>query len=68
MQENTIYTGTYIVFKIYRKSRRKEILKRNLTRDQAQTLVNSYPDNQKSMVCFNKQFYAQKYFKTLKTA
>lgn len=56
------YTGTYEVFKLYRVSGRREVLRRNLTRDEAQRVVNSYPDSSRSMVVFAKQFTAEKYF------
>jgi len=56
------YTGTYKVMKLYRVSRRREVLRRNLTRDEAQRVVNSYPDSSRSMVVFFKQFSADKYF------
>ena len=40
--EKTIY---YKVFKVFRKSQRREILRRNLTEDEAKRVVNSYPDS-----------------------
>ncbi len=58
-----IYTGTYKVYKIMRKSRRRQIIRRGLTRDEAKQLVNSYPDSSRSMVVFDKQFYSDKYYK-----
>lgn len=64
MQTEKIYIGTYKVYKLFRKSRRKEILRRGLTREQAIQLVQSYPDSNNSMVVFDKQFYSEKYFKT----
>lgn len=57
-----IYIGPYKVFKIFRKSRRVEVIKRGLTLDDAKKLVNSYPDSNSSMVCFCKQFNSKKYF------
>ena len=45
----------YKVYKVYRNSGRKIVLQRNLTKDQATIMVNSFPDSQKSMVCFTKQ-------------
>jgi hypothetical protein len=45
----------YKVVKIFKKSRRKEILERNLTREQAIRVVNRYPDSSRSMVVFTKQ-------------
>lgn len=50
------YTGTYKVVKIFRKSNRREIIRRNLTIEQAKNLVSSYPDSNTSMVVFYKQF------------
>lgn len=60
--QNKTYTGTYKVYKIFRKSNRREIIRRGLTRDEAKQLVNSYPDSNRSMVVFDKQFYSAKYF------
>ena len=56
------YTGTYKVYKIFRKSGRREIIRRGLTKDAAKSIVNSYKNSSQSMVVFSKQFYAQKYF------
>ena len=56
------YIGSYKVVKIYRVSRRRELLKNGLTRDEAIRVVNSYPDSNRSMVVFYKQFTADKYY------
>lgn len=56
------YIGSYKVVKIFRVSRRHEILKRDLTLEEAKRLVNSHPDSNRSMVVFYKQFTADKYF------
>ena len=56
------YIGTYKVVKIFRVSRRREVLQRNLSRDEAKRLVNSYPNSERSMVVFMKQFTADKYY------
>lgn len=56
------YTGTYKVYKVFRKSCRKSIIRRGLTRDEAIRICQSYPDSNRSMVVFGKQFYADKYF------
>ena len=56
------YTGTYKVYKVFRKSSRKQIIRRGLTRDEAKEIVNSYPDSNLSMVVFGKQFTADKYY------
>lgn len=56
------YIGTYIVFKVFRVSRRRQIIRRGLTLEEAQRLVRSYPDSTRSMVCYTKQFTAAKYF------
>jgi len=45
----------YKVFKVFRISNRKQILRRNLSLDEAKKVVNSYPDSNRSMVCFSKQ-------------
>jgi hypothetical protein len=66
MQPNQkTYIGTYKVYKIFKKSNRVEVIRRGLTREEAQTLVNSYPDSSTHMVVFNKQFYANRYFKLI---
>jgi hypothetical protein len=64
--ENTaekVYIGTYKVVRVFKVSRRKEVLRRGLTRQEAMDLVNSYPSKSQSMVIFDKQFSADKYFK-----
>ena len=61
--ENLTYTGTYKVYKIFRKSNRREVIQRGLTREEAKTLVNRYPSKNTSMVVFDKQFTANKYYK-----
>lgn len=48
----------YKVFKLFRVSRRREILARYLNEDAARAMVNSYPDSSRSMVCYTKQFCA----------
>lgn len=60
--EEKQYIGTYKVYRVYRKSARRVIIQRDLTREQAKTLVNSYPDSKTSMVVFDKQFTADKYY------
>jgi len=57
------YTGTYKVYKIFRVSRRREILERGLTREEAMRVVARYPDSSRSMVVFDKQFSADKFYK-----
>lgn len=56
------YIGSYKVYKVFRTSGRREILKRNLTREEAVKLTGSYPNKKNSMVVFNKQFTADKYY------
>jgi hypothetical protein len=60
--DNKTYIGTYKVVKIFNVSRRRQTLHRGLTLDEAKSVVNSYPDSNRSMVVFMKQFYADKYF------
>jgi hypothetical protein len=57
------YIGTYKVVKIFRVSSRREVLERGLTREEAKRLVNSYPNSNRSMVVFMKQFTSEAYFK-----
>jgi len=45
----------YKVVKVFRVSRRREILERNLTREQAMRVVNRYPDSSRSIVVFERQ-------------
>ena len=61
--ENLTYIGPYKVYKIFRKSNRREVIQRGLTREEAKTVVNRYPDRSGSMVVFDKQFTAGKYYK-----
>ena len=58
-----VYIGTYKVVRVFKVSRRKEVLRRGLTRQEAMSLVDSYPSKSQSMVIFDKQFTADKYFK-----
>ena len=60
--KDKIYTGTYKVVKVFRKSGRKEILRKGLTIDEAKRVVNSYPDSKNHMVVFYKQYTSDKYF------
>ncbi len=62
MTTEKTYIGTYKVYKVFRQSRRREVIRRGLTRDEAKALVNSYPDSNRSMVVFDKQFYSDKYY------
>lgn len=57
------YIGPFKVYKIFKVSNRREIIRRNLTREEARALVNSYPDSSRSMVVFDKQFTSEKYYK-----
>ena len=56
------YIGTYKVVKIFRVSRRREVIERGLTMEEAKRLVNSHPNNSRSMVVFMKQFTSDKYY------
>jgi hypothetical protein len=62
MSEAKTYIGTYKVVKIYRSSHKRVLIERNLSREQAQRLVNTYPDKINSMVVFEKQFTASKFY------
>lgn len=57
------YIGTYKVYRVFRKSARRQVIQRDLTREEATRLVNTYPDSNTSMVVFDKQFTADKYYK-----
>lgn len=43
------------VFKVGRKSNRKTIIEKNLTEEQARRLVKSFPNSNRSMVCYTRQ-------------
>lgn len=45
----------YKVYRVYRNSGRRVTIEKNLSREQAQKLVQSFPDSEKSMVVFTKQ-------------
>ena len=61
MRTEKKYIGTYKVIKFY-KSGRRQILESGLTREQAQRIAQSYPDSNTSLVGFDKQFTADKYY------
>jgi hypothetical protein len=62
METEKQYVGPYKVVKIFRVSKRHEIIESYLTREQAQRLVQSFPDSKRSMVVFYKQFDSPKYY------
>ena len=62
MTKEKEYIGTYKVVKIFRKSQRREVLRRGLTREEAKTVVNRHADSNRHMVVFMKQYTAQKYY------
>lgn len=62
MENQKIYIGTYKVYKVFRKSARRETIRTGLTREEAQKLVRSFADEPNSMVVFDKEFYDDKYF------
>jgi len=63
MNKEKVYIGTYKVIKMFRKSGRKVLIDKGLTREEAKRVVNRYPDSNTHMVMFIKQFSAAKYFK-----
>ena len=44
----------YNVYKVFRKSARRILIDKGLTKEEAMKLVQSYPDSSKSMVVFTK--------------
>lgn len=65
MEKETIkktYIGTYKVVKIFNNSGRRKVLRRGLTREEAESMINRYKTTSKSIVVFYEQFYADKYF------
>jgi hypothetical protein len=65
MNQKLQYTGTYKVMQLFRISRRRKVLRRDLTLEEAKRVVNSYPNSSRSMVFFIKQFTANKYYKSI---
>ncbi len=61
--EEKQYIGPYEVVKFFRVSNRRQVLRRGLTREEAQRIVNTYPDSNRSLVGFAKQFTSAKYYK-----
>jgi hypothetical protein len=57
------YIGPYKVVKIFRKSRRRQVLCRNLNREEAMRMVQSFPNSNRSMVVFYKQHDTEAYYK-----
>lgn len=49
------FVQIYKVMRVFRNSGRKRSIKRDLTKSEAQEIVKSFPDSQRSMVCFFKQ-------------
>jgi hypothetical protein len=62
MTTEKTYIGTYKVVKFFRVSMRRQILARGLTLEEAKRVVNRYPDSNRSLVGFIKQFTAEKYY------
>jgi hypothetical protein len=48
-------TVKYKVFRVMKNSGRRITIAKNLTREEAKRLVNSFPDKNNSMVCMNPQ-------------
>ena len=46
---------TYMVFRVYRDNYKKDIIETGLTRDEACTMVQSFPSKEDSMVVFNEE-------------
>ena len=57
-----VYIGPYVVVKYFKVSRRRQVLSRGLTKEEAIRKVNSYPDSNRSLVGFTKQYSTDKYF------
>ena len=62
MAQEKQYIGTYKVVKHFRKSLRRQVLERGLTREEAKRVVNRYPDSKNHIVMFVKQYTADKYY------
>jgi hypothetical protein len=63
METTKQYIGPYKVVKIFRVSRRHQVLKRFLSLEEAQQMVRSFPDSNRSMVVYYKQFDTEKFYK-----
>lgn len=63
MKTEKEYIGPYKVVKIMRVSRRRKVLRRGLSKEEARQEVRRYPDSSRSMVVYYKQFNNDKYFK-----
>jgi hypothetical protein len=62
MKKQKEYFGPYKVVKIFRVSRRHQILEKGLTLEEAKRIVQSFPDSNRSMVVFYKQFDRPEYY------
>lgn len=62
MVDEKKYVGPYKVVKLFRKSGRKQVIERGLSREEAMRIVNAFPDSPNSMVFFDKQFSSEKYY------
>jgi hypothetical protein len=51
----TTATEYYKVIRIFRVSGRRQVIERNLSREEAKRVVNRYPDSSTSMVVFMQQ-------------
>lgn len=47
------YSKTYYVYRVYKNSNRRKIIRRHLSLDEARELVMSYPVTENSVVIFN---------------
>ena len=65
MSEEKKYIGTYKVIRFFKISRKRNVLERGLTREEAIELVDSYPERENSFVGFEKQFTADKYYQKI---
>jgi len=55
LELKSIVPQLYKVFKVGRISQRRQIIRKNLSLQDAQSLVNRYPDSNRSMVCYTRQ-------------
>ena len=60
MNKERIYIGPY---KVIRVSTRVEVIERNLTREEAKGLVNTFPNSNASMVVFTYQYSSERYYR-----
>lgn len=55
LQASSMNMPRFKVYKVGRKSGRRSIIRKNLTENEARQLVKSFPNSNRSMVCYTRQ-------------